>query len=228
MFAHLEDLLGGDLDVRRHTFGAAGWLMDHDLGIRERKALAFFTCREEYCRHRCRHADAGRRDIRLNVVHGVENGESGRHMAAGGVDIEGDILFRVLRGKEEHLGDDEIGDVTVDWAAEENDALFEQARINVVGSLTERGLFDNHGDQHACARCIHTDECIEKFISMQISCDVFYRTISRTRRRCSSSADFQIYSNSISNVTRIGSFSIIVVMSGLYEVIATLFPYIAT
>lgn len=122
--------------------------MDHNFGVREGKALALLTGREENRAHGSREADADGRDVRLDVVHRVENGEAGRDVAARGVDIERDVFFRVFRGEEEHLRDNEIRDVAIDRPAEENDALFEKAAIDIIRPLAHRRLFDNHRNQH--------------------------------------------------------------------------------
>ena len=53
-------------------------------------------------------------DVGLDVLHGVVDRQAGGDRAAGRVDVEGDVLLGVLRLEEEHLGDDQVGDVVVD------------------------------------------------------------------------------------------------------------------
>jgi len=53
----------------------------------------------------------------------------------------------------QELGHDEVGDLVVDGRAEEDDALVEQAREDVVLALAARGALDDgwdegHGLQH--------------------------------------------------------------------------------
>jgi hypothetical protein len=59
-----------------------------------------------------------------------------------------DVLFRILHLEEEELRDHEIGDVIIDARADENDAILEESRINIVAALTATGLFDNDGNEH--------------------------------------------------------------------------------
>ena len=47
----------------------------------------------------------------------------------------------------QQLGDDEVGDLVVDRRAEEDDALVEQPRVDVVLALAARGALDDHRDQ---------------------------------------------------------------------------------
>ena len=129
--------------------------MDHDFRVRQREALAFLASAEEHCAHGSRHADAHRRDIRLDVVHRVDDGQSCGDVSAGGVDVEGDVFLGVFGGEEEELGDYKIGDVVVDAAAEEDDAFLEEARVDVIGALAHVRLLDDHRDKHLSGdRCV--------------------------------------------------------------------------
>ena len=47
----------------------------------------------------------------------------------------------------QHLRDHEVGDLVVDRGAEEDDALIEQARVDVELALAAGGALDDHGDQ---------------------------------------------------------------------------------
>ncbi len=49
----------------------------------------------------------------------------------------------------QELGDDQVRDLVVDRRAEEDDALGEQARVDVERALAARGLLDDHRDQRA-------------------------------------------------------------------------------
>src|SRR5215469_7482013 len=63
-----------------------------------------------------------------------------------------DGLLGILGLEEEQLRDHQVGDVVVDRAAQEDDALLQQARVDVVGALTARALLDHHRDEgHAVA-----------------------------------------------------------------------------
>ena len=54
-----------------------------------------------------------------------------------------DVLFRVLHLEEKELGNHGIGDVVVDGGAKKNNAVLEQAGVDVVALLTAaRALHD--------------------------------------------------------------------------------------
>jgi len=51
--------------------------------------------------------------------------------------------------RKKELGRDQIGNVVVDFRAQEDDAVPQQPRVNIVRSLAAAGLLDNHRDQIA-------------------------------------------------------------------------------
>src|SRR5204863_3837893 len=67
------------------------------------------------------------------------------------VDVDREVLVWVLRLEVEELGDDQVGDLVVDGGSEEDDALVQQARVDVERALAARGLLDHHRDQRAHA-----------------------------------------------------------------------------
>src|SRR6185369_6397354 len=58
-----------------------------------------------------------------------------------------DRLVRVLRLQEQELRADQSGHRIIDLAVEEDDALAQEPRIDVEGSLAAGGLFDHHRDE---------------------------------------------------------------------------------
>ena len=64
--------------------------------------------------------------------------------AARRVDIKVDVLVGVFCFKEEHLCDNEVGGGVIDRADEEDDPLFQQAGVDVVGAFAATGLLDDH------------------------------------------------------------------------------------
>src|SRR4029453_7164009 len=60
------------------------------------------------------------------------------------VDVELDVLPRVLAIQEQELRDDQVGNVVVDRRAEEDDALLQQQRVDVVRPLPTVAGLDNH------------------------------------------------------------------------------------
>ena len=67
--------------------------------------------------------------------------------AARGVDVEADVLFRIGRLQMKQLRDHGVGHLVVDLLAQEDDALVEQAGIDIVAALATRRLLHNVGDQ---------------------------------------------------------------------------------
>jgi len=63
------------------------------------------------------------------------------------VDVDVDVLALVLHLQEEHLGDDEVGDVVVDRRADEDDPVLEEARPDVVRALAAARLFNDDRSQ---------------------------------------------------------------------------------
>ena len=58
-----------------------------------------------------------------------------------------DVLVGVVGLQVDELGDDEVGGLLVDLAAEEHDAVVEQAGVDVERALAAGGLLHDHGDQ---------------------------------------------------------------------------------
>jgi hypothetical protein len=68
-------------------------------------------------------------------------------LAAGAVDIQVHVLFGILAFEKQQLRGDQVGEVVVDDAADEDDPVAEEAGIDVVRTLAAvRGL-DDGGDQ---------------------------------------------------------------------------------
>ena len=88
----------------------------------------------------------------LDELHGVVDRQARAHRAAGRVDVERDVLLRVLGLQEQQLRDHEVRHVVLDRAHDEDHALLEQARIDVVGTLAAGRLFDDHRDEIQGAR----------------------------------------------------------------------------
>jgi hypothetical protein len=147
--AHAQDFAGVDVNIG----GLPGQtvhrrLVDEDAGVGEAEALSLGAAGKQHGGHGGSLADAVGGDIGLDEIHRVEDRQAGGDGATGGVDVEGDVPFGIFSGQEEHLGDDEVGDLVVDGGPEKDDVFFEQARVDIVGTFTARGLLDHHGDQN--------------------------------------------------------------------------------
>src|SRR5437588_6658158 len=143
-----EDLAGMNLDVRglRPSHPATG-LVEHDLAMGQREPLALRPADQDQRRSAGGHAGAQGADGRMDVTHGVVDRESCRERAARAVDVNADLLVRVLAVEKEQLRDHEVGDVIIDLAAQKNDAVAQQPGVDVVGALTARGALDDVGDE---------------------------------------------------------------------------------
>jgi hypothetical protein len=93
---HIQDTTGLDLDIRSLTLGTAQRLVDHDLGIGKGNALALGAGGQKEGTNRGSHTDADGGDITLDVFHGVINRHTCSYRATGAVDVELDVLVRVL------------------------------------------------------------------------------------------------------------------------------------
>ena len=89
------------------------------------------------------HADADGGHVALDILHGVIDGHAVRHGAAGAVDIQLDILVRILGLQIQQLGHHQAGSGGVDLLSQEDDAVIEQPGENVVGTLAPVGLLHN-------------------------------------------------------------------------------------
>src|SRR5829696_321767 len=143
----VDDLLGMDLDVGRLAGETAGDLVDQDLRVRQRHALALGAAGEQQRTHRHRDADADGLHAGLDELHRVVDREARVDRAPRRVDVDGDVLVRVLGLEVDQLRDDQVRDVLGNRRAEEDDPLVEQTRVDVEGALAARRLLDHHGDK---------------------------------------------------------------------------------
>src|SRR5450759_782819 len=115
-----------NLDVGSLALEAARNLMDEDLRVGQRGALALGAPGQEYRAHRHGDADTGRLHVGLDELHRVVNGQSGVHGAPGRVDVDGNVLVRVFGLQVDQLSDDQVGDLIIDRRAQEDDPLVEK------------------------------------------------------------------------------------------------------
>src|SRR6185437_14358323 len=97
--------------------------------------------------HARRLPDADGGHVRADELHGVVDRQSGGDRAARAVDVQRDVLLWILGLQEQQLRRHQIRHVVVDRGSDEDDVVAQQPRIDVVGTLAARGLFDHHGDQ---------------------------------------------------------------------------------
>ena len=138
------ELLGLDGDVGRATGHPAQRLVHQDAGVRQRVALALGARGQQELAHRGGHAHRVGGDVARRQHHRVVDRHAGADRSAGRVDVEVDVLGRVLGGEQQNLRAQPVGDVVVDLRAQEDDALGEQALIDRVGEV------QTHRRSNAC------------------------------------------------------------------------------
>ena len=117
-------------------------------GVRQGEALALLAGRQQQRPSRGRLADADRRDRASGCTAWCRRSRGPAVTTPPGrVDVEGDVLVRVLALQEQQLGADQRRHLVVDRAGQEDDPLLQQARIDVVGALAAGGLLDHHGHE---------------------------------------------------------------------------------
>ncbi len=119
LVAHAEDAFGANFDVAGLPFGSAERLMDHHFAVRQSETLAFGSgCQQERA-HRCSHADANGRDVRLDILHRIVDRHPCGNRTARTVDVQVDVLLRIFSSQEQQLRDNRIGYGIVDRGTEE-------------------------------------------------------------------------------------------------------------
>ena len=116
--------------------------MDHDASVGQRVAFAVSTGCQQDGSHARRLPDAVGVHVAREILHGVVNREAGGNAAARGIDVQMDVFLRVGHLEEQELRDDDIGNGVVHRGAKENDAVNEQAGIDVPRPLTATGLLN--------------------------------------------------------------------------------------
>src|SRR5690606_15290822 len=142
-----QNLPGLDLNIGRLPLHAAPRLVDHDPGVRQGVPLARRPGRQQHGRHAGRQPEADGGDGGPDMLHGVVDGQAGVDVPAWAIDVNRDVLLRVLRLQEEQLGDDQVGQLVVDGPPDEDDALLQEAGVDIVCPLATIGLLDHHRHQ---------------------------------------------------------------------------------
>ena len=131
-----------DLDVRSLPLKALHQrLVNHDFRIGQRQTLALRAAGQQERTHGGCHAHTNGGHIALDVFHRVVNGHTGRNGTTGAVDIQADVLVRILAFQIQQLGYHQAGGAVVYFVAQHNDAIVQQTGKNVIGTLTASGLF---------------------------------------------------------------------------------------
>ena len=125
--------------------------MDQDLPVRQRAALPLRAPGEQNGADRHGDPDAHRAHVRLDELHRVVDREPGVDVAARRVDVERDVVLGILGLEMEELRVHDVRDLVVDLGAEKDDALIEEARVDVERALAAARLLDHcrHERAHA-------------------------------------------------------------------------------
>ena len=110
-------------------------------------ALALGAARQQHRAHARRLADAHGAHVRLDELHGVVDRQAGADRAARRVDVQRDVLVRIFRLQEQQLRDHQVRHVIFDRADDEDHALLQQARVDVISTFAASSLLDDHRNE---------------------------------------------------------------------------------
>ena len=100
--------------------------MDHNLGVRQRVALAFRSAREENRAPACRQTDAVRGDGAGEDLHRVVDRERGGHAAARRVNIEINIFTAIDALEIEQFHNQFVGGPAGNFTLQKDDAVVQK------------------------------------------------------------------------------------------------------
>ena len=128
----VQGLLGLDPDVAGRAAETAGGLVHHDPAVRQRVPLALRARAEQELTHRRGQAHGHGGDVVGDPVHGVVDRHAGVDRSTGRVDVQVDVLVRVLGVQQQHLRADRVGVLVADLGAQEDDPVLQQRLVDVV------------------------------------------------------------------------------------------------
>src|SRR2546426_12038260 len=97
LLARAQDLFGVDLYVGGLTLHPTPWLVDEDVGVRQRVTLAMRAAGKQNRGHRVGHADADRRDRRVGGSHAGVDWWDPPRLAPPGGGVAGGYCFGGFR-----------------------------------------------------------------------------------------------------------------------------------
>ena len=90
-------------------------------------ALAFRTSAQKEGTHAGGQTHTDRVHIRFDVLHGVKNPQPVVDRSTRRIDVEVDVLVRILSFQKKHLGNNSVGGITGYSFPKKNDALAQQS-----------------------------------------------------------------------------------------------------
>ena len=124
--------------------------MQQNPGVGGDVALPLRSRRQEELPHGGGHPHADGHDVGLDELHRVVDRHARRDRAAGRVDVQVDVLLRILGGQQQQLSADDIRVLIAHLVAEPDDALLQEAVVDRVSQ--PRALL---GLALRCGRCAH-------------------------------------------------------------------------
>ena len=153
MLLRTKDPLCRDLDLRGLALCTARRLVNHDLSIRKDHTLALRTAGQEEGTHRCSHADTDGGYIALDVTHGIVDRHTVRDHATRAVDVQADVLIRILGLEVQKLCDDEGSGIMIHFISEEDDTLIQKTGEDVIGTLSSGCRLNDIRNRCNISRC---------------------------------------------------------------------------
>src|SRR5699024_700325 len=147
LILHAQDVVGVNADIRSLPLGAAAGLVDHNFAVGQGKALAFRARGQQKGAHAGGHPQANGGNITLDILHGIINSHTIGNHAARAVNIQRDVLLRILSFQVEQLCHNYSGGSAVYFFIEKDNAVIQKPGENVVGPFPAACLFDYIGNQ---------------------------------------------------------------------------------
>jgi len=95
------------------------------IAVGQSKALAVSSGSQEESPHTGSQAHTNGRNGAFDIVHCIINRHTCGNGTAGAIDIETDILFRIIGFQKQHLGNDQICYRVVNGTAKKNDTILQ-------------------------------------------------------------------------------------------------------
>ena len=178
------------------------WIMMRACGSAERFPVP--AGGKEERAHAGGHPHADRVHRALQELHGVIYRHPCRNRAAGRVDVHVDVALWVVRVQEKQLRDDDVGDVVGHRRAEEDDAVHQEPREDVVSAFAARRALDDVGGVNRGHNYVRLNDFVLVHQPLNTFSSVILRSISLSRPAFSSA----MY-NSLGDILRLSACSAI-------------------
>ncbi len=117
--------------------------MDEYPGVRKSTPLSLLPGSQKQGPDARRLSHTQGRNFGLDILHGIVYRQASSYQTPGGIDIDINILVRILRFQKEHLGDQHICHIIIDERPDEDNSLLEKTGVNVIRPLHPPIFFDN-------------------------------------------------------------------------------------